>query len=55
MVLDTSAILAIFLNEPERERFLAAIISDPRKLISAASVLESSIVLEARKGEAAGR
>jgi ribonuclease VapC len=55
MVLDTSAILAIFLNEPEREAFLSAIISAPGKLISVATVLEAGIVLEARKGEAAGR
>ena len=55
MVLDTSALLAIFLNEPERDTFLAAIIGAARRLVSVATVLETGIVLEARKGEAAGR
>lgn len=55
MVTDTSALLAIFLAEPERKRFLDLItLADPR-LISAANVLETGIVLEARRGEAAGR
>jgi ribonuclease VapC len=55
MVLDTSAVLAIFLNEPEREPFLAAVLDEPKKLFSVANALETAIVLEARKGEAAGR
>ncbi|HEU4416272.1 MAG TPA: type II toxin-antitoxin system VapC family toxin, partial [Candidatus Angelobacter sp.] len=55
MVLDTSALLAIFLNQPERDTFLAAIIGAARRLVSVATVLETGIVLEARKGEAAGR
>jgi ribonuclease VapC len=55
MVLDTSAVLAIFLNEAEREAFLEAMIAAPRRLISVANVLEAGIVLEARKGETAGR
>jgi len=55
MVIDTSALLAVFLAEPERKRFLNAIIAAPSRRISAASVLETGIVLEARRGEAAGR
>lgn len=55
MVLDSSALLAIFLNEPEREALLAALFAAPKRLISVANVLETGIVLEARKGEAAGR
>jgi ribonuclease VapC len=55
MVIDTSALLAIFLAEPERKPFLKLIIEAPSKLISAANVLETGIVLEARRGEAAGR
>jgi ribonuclease VapC len=55
MVIDTSALIAIFLGEPERKRFLELIVEAPRRLISAANALETGIVLEARRGEAAGR
>jgi len=55
MVIDTSAVLAIFLAEPERKEFLDRILQAETRLISAASVLETGIVLETRKGEAAGR
>ncbi|HUK45978.1 MAG TPA: type II toxin-antitoxin system VapC family toxin [Terriglobales bacterium] len=55
MVIDTSAVLAIFLGEPERKDFLAAILQSGRRLISAGSVLESGIVLESKRGESAGR
>lgn len=55
MVVDTSALLAIFLGEPERRIFLKLITQAETRLISAANVLEIGIVLEARRGEAAGR
>lgn len=55
MVIDTSALAAIFFGEPERAQFVIAITSDENRLVSAASVLETGIVLEARQGEAAGR
>jgi ribonuclease VapC len=55
MVIDTSALGAIFFGEPERQAFLAALTSDGSRLISAATVLETGIVLESRQGEAAGR
>lgn len=55
MVIDTSAVLAIFLGEPERKRFLEQILEAESRLISAASVLETGIVLEAKRGESAGR
>lgn len=55
MVIDTSALLAIFVGEPERPSFLDKIIQAGTRRISAANVLETGIVLEARKGEAAGR
>jgi ribonuclease VapC len=55
MVVDTSALLAIFLAEPERKAYLDLIIQAHARLISAANVLETGIVLEARRGEAAGR
>jgi len=55
MVIDTSALLAIFLAEPERKTFLDLILQAETRLISAATVLETGIVLEARRGEPAGR
>lgn len=55
MVIDTSAIIAIALNEPEATTFESLIADDPVRLISAATVLEASIVLETRLGDAAGR
>jgi len=55
MVIDTSAVLAIFLAEPERQQFLESIIQADRRRISAASVLETGIVLESKRGQAAGR
>ena len=55
MVIDTSALAAIFFNAPERQKFLSAITAAGSRLVSAASVLETGIVLEARQGEAAGR
>ena len=55
MVIDTSALAAIFFGETERQKFLAAITTAGSRLVSAATVLETGIVLEARQGEAAGR
>jgi ribonuclease VapC len=55
MVLDTSAILAILLNEPEIEAFSAAIEQDSVRLLSAASLVEAAMVVESRYGEKGGR
>jgi len=55
MVIDTSALVAIFLGETERKQFLDQILQAETKLLSAANSLETGIVLEARRGETAGR
>jgi ribonuclease VapC len=55
MVLDTSALLALLLDEPEAENFRAAVEEDATRLVSAATLLETSLVIETRKGEAGGR
>jgi ribonuclease VapC len=55
MVIDTSAFAAIFFGEPERQKFLDAIVADTNRLVSAATILETGIVLEGRQGESAGR
>jgi len=54
MVIDTSAIVAIALNEPEALSFEEAIVDDPVRLISAATVLETAMALETRLGEKGG-
>ncbi len=51
MVIDSSAVVAILLGEPERDRFIDAIASDPVKLMSAVNALEAALVIEARKGD----
>src|ERR1700732_3355132 len=48
MVIDSSALLAILLNEIEREHFLDLILAADRKLVSAGTALEAGIVLEYR-------
>ena len=55
MVLDTSALLAILMAEPEAERSAVAIDGDPIRLVSAGSLLETAIVAESRWGDAGGR
>ena len=55
MVIDTSALVAILLGEPEAEVFAKAIAGDPKRLVSVFSVLETGIVIEAKKGDAGGR
>jgi ribonuclease VapC len=55
MVIDTSALVAVFLAEPERKQFVELILQSEQRLVSAASVLETGIVLESKRGEAAGR
>lgn len=50
MVIDSSALVAILLDEPERRRFVGLIGAANERLISAASLLETAIVISARKG-----
>jgi ribonuclease VapC len=55
MVIDTSAVVAIALNESDAAELELQIADDPVRLISTATVLEATIVLETRLGEAGGR
>jgi len=50
MVIDTSAVLAILQDEPERRRFAESIEAADTTCMSAATWVESSIVVEARYG-----
>jgi ribonuclease VapC len=52
MVIDSSALIAILLNEPEAEQFKLAIDLDTVRLISTGTVLETAIVAQQRSGEA---
>jgi ribonuclease VapC len=55
MVIDSSALIAILLGEPEAKAFSEAIANAPKRLVSAFSALETSIVIESKKGEPGGR
>lgn len=55
MVLDTSAVLAILQDEPERRSFNEAIEAADSRSLSVASLVEVSIVVEARYGAAGVR
>jgi ribonuclease VapC len=50
MVIDTSALLAILQDEPERRRFNEAIEAAAVRRMSVATFVEVSIVIEARHG-----
>ena len=50
MVIDTSALVAILQDEPERRRFNEAIEAAAQRRISTATLVEISIVMEARYG-----
>jgi ribonuclease VapC len=50
MVIDTSALLAILQNEPERRKFTEAIEAAETRSMSTASFLEASMIVESRYG-----
>lgn len=52
MILDTSAILAILFDEPEREAFLQRIVANEVVGVGAPTLVETSIVLAARLDDA---
>jgi ribonuclease VapC len=55
MVIDTSAIAAILFDEPDAAALEGKIADDPVRLMSAATFLEATIVIEARLGDPGGR
>jgi ribonuclease VapC len=55
MVIDTSAIVAILLGEAEAEAFAETIEATPVRLMSVASALEATIVIESELGAEGGR
>jgi ribonuclease VapC len=55
MVIDSSALIAILLHEPERDAFARAINVDTRRLLSAVTKLEASMVAIGQWGASALR
>jgi len=55
MVIDTSALIAILQDEPERSLFNRYIAEDSTRLLSAVSFVETALVIESRFGEAGGQ
>jgi ribonuclease VapC len=55
MVIDSSALLAILQDEPERRAMVEAIESADRRCLSVVNLVEASIVLETRRGPDAAR
>jgi len=51
MVIDTSALVAILFDEPEAEILERRLVEDGVRLMSAATLLEASMVVEGRLGE----
>jgi ribonuclease VapC len=51
VVVDTSALLAVLFDEPERDRFIALLADAEDALISAATLVEASIVMQAKTGD----
>ena len=50
MVIDTSALVALLLAEPEADRLLDAIAADPAPVVGAPTLVEAAAVMLARKG-----
>jgi ribonuclease VapC len=51
MVVDTSALLAVLFGEPERDELIGLLSDTEDPLISAATLVEASIVMRAKKGQ----
>ena len=55
MIIDTSALLAVLLEEPEAGKFTALILSSESPLISVVSFVEASILAESKGGDGSVR
>jgi ribonuclease VapC len=55
MVLDSSAVIALLLDEPDADSLRLAIADADTRLISAATLVEAALVIESRSGETGGR
>ena len=55
MIIDTSALVAILDQEPEAERIARALAATPERMLSAATLVEAGIVMQARRGDEGAR
>ena len=55
MIVDSSAIVAIAVGEPEAAAFVRAIASAPTRLMSAATYVETGVVIDGRNDPVLGR
>jgi ribonuclease VapC len=55
MIIDISALVAILDQEPEAERIARTLASTPERMLSAASLVEIGIVMQARRGDDGAR
>lgn len=49
MIIDSSAVVSIVLEEPDASLYISAIVNDSTRMISAATLVETSIVLMRRR------
>lgn len=52
MVIDSSALVAILLREPEQTALIEAIAADPTRICGAPTLVETGMVIMSRRGEA---
>ncbi len=55
MIIDTSALVSILDQEPEAERLARAIATASERMLSAANLVETGIVMQVRRGDEAAR
>jgi ribonuclease VapC len=55
MVIDSSAIAAILLNEPDAAAFEQLVADDPIRLMSAGTLIETGMIIESKLGAVGGR
>jgi ribonuclease VapC len=55
VIIDTSALVAILDQEPEAERIVRTLASAPERSLSAANLVETGIVMQARRGDDGAR
>ena len=55
MIIDTSALVSILDQEAEAERLARAVAADSERMLSAANLVETGIVMQVRRGDEAAR
>jgi ribonuclease VapC len=55
MIIDTSALVGLLDQEAEAERLARAIAAAPERMLSAANLVETGIVMQVRRGDEAAR